>query len=110
MPELRVSRDHRTAQPRAARWGKPTNLASGKRVRAPRGEMKVGVVSDVHNNIEALAYALAHLRDCDVVLSLGDLVSDYRLDPRVVGMARDAHLLGIAGNHEERILMHPGPS
>jgi putative phosphoesterase len=70
--------------------------------------MKLGIVSDVHNNLEALDYALMHLRDCDVVVSLGDLVSDYRLDPRIVRMARDARLLGIAGNHEKSILMHPG--
>jgi putative phosphoesterase len=70
--------------------------------------MKVGIVSDVHNNIEALNYALTHLRDCDLVVSLGDLVSDYRVDPRVVRLARDAGLLGIAGNHEKSILMHPG--
>ena len=70
--------------------------------------MKLGIVSDVHNNLDALDYALAHLRDCDLVVSLGDLVSDYRLDPRIVQMARDARLLGIAGNHEKSILMHPG--
>ncbi len=70
--------------------------------------MKVGVVSDVHNNVEALTYALAHLRDADVVLSLGDLVSDYRVDPRVLRLARDAGLVGITGNHEKTILLHPG--
>jgi putative phosphoesterase len=70
--------------------------------------MKVGIVSDVHNNVEALTYALDHLRDCDVVLSLGDLVSDYRVDPRILGLARERELLNIVGNHEKSILLHPG--
>jgi len=70
--------------------------------------MRVGVVSDVHNNVEALTYALDHLRDCDVVLSLGDLVSDYRVSPAILDMARDAQLLGIAGNHEKSVLVNPG--
>ena len=70
--------------------------------------MKVGLVSDVHNNLEALAYALAQLRDCDVVVSLGDLVSDYRVSPAMLDLARDAQLLGIAGNHEKSVLVNPG--
>src|SRR3954447_26960953 len=63
--------------------------------------MKIGLVSDVHNHVEALDYALQQLKGCDLLLSLGDLVSDYRVDPRVLTLARDAHLLGIAGNHEK---------
>src|SRR5579871_3084317 len=70
--------------------------------------MRVGVVSDVHNNVEALTYALDHLRDCDVVLSLGDLVSDYRVDPRILELARARGLVSIVGNHEKSILLHPG--
>jgi putative phosphoesterase len=70
--------------------------------------MRVGVVSDVHNNVEALTYALDHLRDCDVVLSLGDLVSDYRVDPRILELARERGLVSIVGNHEKSILLHPG--
>ena len=70
--------------------------------------MKVGVVSDVHNNVEALTYALDQLRDCDLVLGLGDLVSDYAVDPRIVELSRSAGLLNILGNHEKSILLHPG--
>jgi putative phosphoesterase len=70
--------------------------------------MKIGVISDVHNHLEALEYALEQLRDCDLILSLGDLVSDYRVDPRVLKLAREAHVEGIAGNHEKGILMVPG--
>lgn len=67
---------------------------------------RIGVVSDVHNNAEALRYALAHLRGCDGVLSLGDLVSQYRASPEVIALVRDAGVLGILGNHEKWVL-HP---
>ena len=45
-------------------------------------EMTVGIVSAVHNNVKALSYALAQVRDCDAVVLLSDLVSDIRVDPR----------------------------
>ena len=66
--------------------------------------MKVGIVSDVHNNAEALRYALEQLRDCEIVLSLGDLVSQYRATPEIIALAREAELLTIVGNHEKTIL------
>jgi putative phosphoesterase len=70
--------------------------------------MKVGVVSDVHNNVEALTYALDYLRDCDLLLNLGDLVSDYHVDPRILELAREREVVSIVGNHEKSILLHPG--
>jgi len=70
--------------------------------------MKVGVVSDVHNNVDALTYALDYLRDCDLVLNLGDLVSDYHVDPRILELAREREVVSIVGNHEKSILLHPG--
>ncbi len=70
--------------------------------------MRIGLISDVHNNLDALAYALEQLRDCDVVASLGDLVSDYRVSPSMLDMAREYGLLGIVGNHEKSVLLNPG--
>jgi putative phosphoesterase len=66
--------------------------------------VKAGVVSDVHNNVEALSYALDALRGCDVILNLGDLVSQYRVTPEIIRLARERGLLGILGNHEKTIL------
>lgn len=66
--------------------------------------MKLGVVSDVHNNVDALTYALEALRTCDVIINLGDLVSQYRVTPDILRLSRDAGLLGILGNHEKSIL------
>ena len=65
---------------------------------------KLGVVSDVHNNADALRYALEAMRGCDAVLSLGDLVSQHRATPEIVGLAREVGLLGLAGNHEKAVL------
>jgi putative phosphoesterase len=70
--------------------------------------VKLGVVSDVHNNVLALQYALDHLRECAMVLSLGDLVSEYRVSTDILQLARTAGLIGIRGNHEKTILLHPG--
>src|SRR5579883_733182 len=70
--------------------------------------MKVGVVSDVHNNLEALTYALDQLRGCELILNLGDLVSQYRVLPETLRIAREHDLLGIVGNHEKAILLPPG--
>jgi putative phosphoesterase len=72
------------------------------------GCMRVGVVSDVHNNVEALTYALAALRHCELVLSLGDLISDYHVSPEIISLANAANLVGILGNHEKTILQHAG--
>jgi putative phosphoesterase len=72
--------------------------------------MKIGVVSDVHNNVGALTYALTHLADCAFVLNLGDLVFEYRVETEIVEIARRAGLVGIVGNHEKAILLHPSSS
>jgi putative phosphoesterase len=72
--------------------------------------MKVGVVSDVHNNVAALAYALDRLSDCALKLNLGDLVFEYKVDPEIIRLAQSADLLGIVGNHEKTILKHPASS
>jgi putative phosphoesterase len=72
--------------------------------------MKVGVVSDVHNNVAALNYALEQLAACEVKLNLGDLVFEYKVEPEIIRVAQRAGLIGIAGNHEKTILKHPASS
>ena len=72
--------------------------------------MKVGVVSDVHNNVAALQYALEQLAGCAVKLNLGDLVFEYKVDPEIIRLAQRAELIGIVGNHEKTILKHPASS
>lgn len=70
--------------------------------------MRIGIVSDVHNNVEALTYALDSLAGCERVLSLGDLVSQYRATPDIMRLARRERVEGIRGNHEKTILAPVG--
>jgi putative phosphoesterase len=70
--------------------------------------MKVGVVSDLHNNVAALEYARHQLVGCDLVFNLGDLVSDYSVSSEIIRVTRDRGLVSIAGDHEKSILLHPG--
>ena len=73
--------------------------------------MKLGIVSDVHNNVAALTYALNSTSPtCDVLLNLGDLVFEYRVETEIVEIAKAAGLVGIVGNHEKAILLHPSSS
>ena len=46
----------------------------------------------------------------ELVLNLGDLVFEYRVETEIVEIARRAGLIGIVGNHEKAILQHPGSS
>jgi hypothetical protein len=43
--------------------------------------VKVGIVSDVPNNVAAVTYGLAHLADSDVLLNLGYIVLEYCIEP-----------------------------
>jgi len=63
--------------------------------------MKIGIVSDIHCNLEGLETALAAMGDVDELLCLGDAIFQYRFSNEVVATlrARGAHL--ILGNHEE---------
>ncbi len=63
--------------------------------------MKVGIVSDIHCNLQGLQQALALMGDVDELLCLGDCIFQYRFSNEVVALlrARGAHV--ILGNHEE---------
>ena len=63
----------------------------------------VGVISDVHANIEALDAVLGELRGTEVYC-LGDLV-DYGAEPNeVIDMVRERGVKGLLGNHDEAAL------
>jgi diadenosine tetraphosphatase ApaH/serine/threonine PP2A family protein phosphatase len=61
---------------------------------------RYAVLSDVHSNIEALDAALAHLREDDKVLCLGDIVG-YGPNPNeCVAKIRDLAIATVLGNHD----------
>lgn len=66
--------------------------------------MKIGIISDIHCNHEALAIAFEGLRDCDEVLCAGDAVYQFRFSNEVMQMLRDRGARYILGNHEATLL------
>ena len=66
--------------------------------------MKLGIVSDLHCNIDGLTRALDIMGQVDELLCLGDSIYEYRFSNDVVALLkeRDAHV--IQGNHEEVFL------
>jgi putative phosphoesterase len=63
--------------------------------------VKLGIVSDIHCNIEGLRLALEAMGPVDELLCLGDAIFEYQFSNEVVALLRrrGAHL--IQGNHEE---------
>lgn len=64
--------------------------------------MKLGLISDVHGNSDALASVLKSLWDeVDQILFLGDLCGYYPFVNECVDLWRDDRILGVRGNHDQ---------
>lgn len=66
--------------------------------------MKIGIVSDVHCNHEALRIALDRMGDVDELLCAGDAVYQFRFSNEVMALLRERGARYILGNHEEVLL------
>ncbi len=66
--------------------------------------MKLGIVSDLHCNIDGLERALEVMGRIDAILCLGDSIYQYRFSNAVIGRLRELDALTIQGNHEETFL------
>ena len=66
--------------------------------------MKLGIVSDLHCNIDGLDRALESMGSIDALLCLGDSIYEYSFSNPVVGRLRELDALTILGNHEEIFL------
>jgi len=62
--------------------------------------MKIGIVSDIHAQPEALRRTLEDMPSVDLVLCAGDVISDYRFCAETVNILRRAQVRCIQGNHE----------
>ncbi len=60
--------------------------------------MRIGILSDIHDNIWALADALALLKGCDTLLCLGDLCSPFTMSAIAEGFAGPVHV--VWGNND----------
>ena len=66
--------------------------------------MKLGIVSDLHCNIDGLDRALAAMGAIDALLCLGDSIHEYRFSNAVIARLRALDAITILGNHEEVFL------
>jgi putative phosphoesterase len=62
--------------------------------------MKIGIVSDIHADPQALRRTLEDMPSVDMVLCAGDIISDYRFCAETVDLLRRAQAQCIQGNHE----------
>lgn len=63
--------------------------------------MKLGIISDIHCNIEGLRLALEAMGPVDELLCLGDAIFEYQFSNEVVALLRRHGARLIQGNHEE---------
>ena len=70
--------------------------------------MRVGIISDIHANVQGLRLALDAMGDIDELLCLGDSIFEYQFSNDVIGLLRDRQAHVIQGNHEEVFLSEAG--
>lgn len=70
--------------------------------------MRIGIVSDIHGNINGLDMALGRMGSVDQVWCAGDAFDQYRFSNEVVGRLREIRAHYILGNHEEVLLSPAG--
>jgi putative phosphoesterase len=63
--------------------------------------LRVGIVSDLHCNVEGLDLALQAMGDVDELLCLGDSIFEYRFSNEVIARLKERGAHIIQGNHEE---------
>ena len=62
--------------------------------------MKIGIISDIHGNLEALNSALNELNDMDKLICLGDIVGYGPNPEECIQIIREKADVVIAGNHD----------
>ena len=72
------------------------------------GSLKVGIVSDLHCNLQGLDLALEAMGDVDELLCLGDSIFEYQFSNDVVARLKERGAHIIQGNHEEVFLSPAG--
>jgi putative phosphoesterase len=63
--------------------------------------VKLGIVSDLHCNIDGLDRALEIMGPIDALLCLGDSINEFGFSNEVIGRLRALDAITILGNHEE---------
>src|SRR5258708_32182044 len=91
-------------RPTAASCAAPRRSTCRCRLQLRRNQrplLKLGIVSDLHCNIDGLDRALETMGPIDALLWLGDSIYEYRFSTAVVRRLRELDALTLPGNHEE---------
>src|ERR1700730_9604361 len=91
-------------RPTAASCAAPRRSTCRCRLRPRRPLLKLGIVSDLHCNIDGLDRALEAMGPIEALLCLGDSIFEYRFSNAVIGRLGEIDALTILGNHEEVFL------
>jgi putative phosphoesterase len=70
--------------------------------------MRLGIVSDIHCNIDALKLALERMGPVDELLCAGDAFYEYRFSNDVIELLRERGARYVLGNHENVLLSASG--
>ncbi len=63
--------------------------------------MKIGIISDIHAQSQALQRVLDDMPSVDRLLCAGDAISEYRFCPETVELLQQYEVQCIQGNHEK---------
>jgi putative phosphoesterase len=66
--------------------------------------VRLGIISDVHCNADALRLAITRMGAVDELLCAGDSVFEYRFSNEVLEILRDSGARYVLGNHESVLL------
>jgi hypothetical protein len=67
--------------------------------------MKISIISDIEGNDSSLEQVLDELKECDLVVNLGDSVGDKGDTDRVVRLLNLQKVISILGNHDLEIIL-----
>lgn len=66
--------------------------------------MKIGIISDIHSNIEGLRSVLKELKGVDIILCAGDITGYYTFVNEVINEIKNKKIKTILGNHDAYLL------
>ncbi len=72
---------------------------------------KIGFISDIHSNLQALEAVLAKLKEleCEKIYCLGDIVGYGGSPAECIALIRDSGIISVMGNHDEYVTLLMDP-
>ena len=70
--------------------------------------MKIGIISDIHCDLQALETALSEMRGVDQVICAGDMNLQYRFSNEISEIMQKYQIPVVRGNHDTAILSSSG--